>query len=36
MYKPIGLLADHDHLWKILHWIDVELKNGAEIEVVKT
>jgi hypothetical protein len=35
IYRSTGLLADKDHLWKILSWIDQELEDGTTIKVVK-
>ncbi len=35
IYRPTGLLNDPDHVWKILHWIDVELQSGYPIRIVK-
>lgn len=36
IYTPTGLLADRDHTWKILNWVDTELKNGDLVRVIKT
>lgn len=33
-YYKTGLLADEDHNWKILNWINNELESGWRIQVV--
>lgn len=35
IYHLSGLLADRDHTWKILEWINQELKEGNTIKVIK-
>lgn len=34
-YELSGLLADHDHHWKILEWLDINLSDGFDVRVVK-